>query len=66
MSVMTLDAPTYRLLLADACDRYIKAGMTPAAAAQRAQEVMDSCARCEEDVQDEEFWKDADENGIYA
>lgn len=66
MSVMTIPADLYRELLRDAYARYRKAGMEPTAALQRAHEIMQNCARCEDAVLQDELQRDMSENGIFS
>lgn len=48
MSIMTIDAATYRYIRGDTFDRYVRNGMTKAEAAQKAQELMDSAFVCDD------------------
>jgi hypothetical protein len=50
MSIMTVPADFYRQQLQATYDRYRRAGMEPAAALQRAQELMDNAFLCEDGV----------------
>ena len=62
MSIMSIDAETYRYILGDTRDRYIRNGMTKVEAATKAQELMDSAFVCADAMLNAEFQKDADED----
>ena len=50
MGLMTVPGDVYRSILQDTYGRYRRAGMEPAAALQRAQELMDNAFLCEDVV----------------
>ncbi len=55
MSIMTIDAATYRYIRGDTFDRYVRNGMTKAEAAQKVQELMDSAFVCSDVMLDQDF-----------
>ena len=66
MSVMTIDAATYRLILADTYARYVRKGYSNAVAMQEAQQLMEGAFVCEDAVLQDELQRDHDENGIHG